>query len=273
MNSPIKSAKIDEKHDRDYYLWILVKNLTNSDCMDFAEFVRKHTQFFLDNTFSEYSTSTTLGILDDGYSLEIKRAEEYYGTETPFILKMWKKDKHIKYEMPLIRYGIYKSETSGQYVARIYAIQQKKAYDETPAVINVKRSFSSVNSGIKKFRDVPPTMVATFSIFCGLLYSRGIQNIEIVDLIPRRYLRFKGAGTEEDRDKIQTHATEKFIRVILRVATSLTGIDVLSYPGDADSYLHIRLNDSILQNNIDSQNTTNQYLNLGLKSAETEKTL
>lgn len=273
MNSPIKSTKMDDKHDMDYYLWILIKNLTNADCMDFTAFVKKHTQFFLDNTFSEYSLSTPLGVLGDGYSLEIKRSEEYYGTETPFILQLWKKDKHIKYEMPLIRYGIYKSETSGQYVARIYAIQQKKTYNETQPVINVKKSFSSINSGIKKFRDVSPSMVAAFSLLCGLLYSRGIQDIEIVDFIPRRYLRFKGAETDEDRDRIQMHATEKFIKVILRVASSLNGIDIISYPGDIDSYLHIRLNENILQNNIESPNTTNQYLNIGLKSVEISKIL
>ena len=116
-------------------------------------------------------------------------------------------------------------------------------------------------------------MVATFSLLCAHFYGREIQDIEIVDFIPRRYLRFKGAKTDEDRDRIQMHATEKFIKFILRVASSLNGIDIISYPGDIDSYLHIRLNENILQNNIESPNTTNQYLNIGLKSVEISKIL
>ena len=274
MRSDLKSTKTDAKHDEDYFLWILIKNLCNTDCDEFCEYVKKQTQFFHDETFSEYSTVTSLGELDDGYSIEVKRSEEYYGTETPFVMVFYKKNNHIKYEMPLIRYGIYQDSISGQRVARIYSIQQKKLYGEGNALIaSVKSSFSSVNSGIKKFRDVPPTMVACFATFCGLLYSRKIYDIEIVDFIPRRYLRFRDAETDEEKDRIQSSATDKFIKTALRVAQSLNGVEVIAYPNDIDSNLHIRLDERIIQNSLQTSNTTNQYLMLGLKSIENQKTL
>ena len=43
---------------------------------------------------------------EETYDILAKRAEEYYGSETPYTMRFWMEKKGFKYTMPFVRYGI-----------------------------------------------------------------------------------------------------------------------------------------------------------------------
>lgn len=262
-NTPIRFTKMDAKHDVSYYLGILTKNLTNADYEHFERYVEIFTQFILDDTFQEYDEKTLIGVMDGEYSLFVRRYSEFYGSETPYAFKMWKKDNHMEYELPLIRYGIYQNKR-GEKIARIFMVQRKKLYRDNAFVRRMNKSFSPINSGVKEYRDITPSMVACMTIFIGMLHQEGIRRIEVADFIPRRYMHFKGVTTEQQRDNIQFHATDKYLRLFLRLNNHLEGLDILAYPNDINSFMHIRMQDKITSRS----KGLNPYLELGLHSKE-----
>lgn len=244
MCTHIRSTIMDKRHDVKYFLGILNKNLSNYDSLHFEEYVENYTQFILDETFSKYKDKTLVGRAGE-YDLLVKRSEEYYGLETPYLFKAFKKNKHIEYELPLIRYGIYTNK-KGEKVVRIYAIQRKRNYVNNSLVQDVKASFRPINSGVKDYRDVAPSMVACLTMFVSLLHQEEIRHIEAVDYVPRRYTHFLGAKTEEERDLIQYRATNKFLKLFLRLSNQIDGFNITSVPNDIDSFLHITLDDELV---------------------------
>lgn len=255
-------TKLDDRHDSAYFLGILIKNLTNEDYLCLEEYVHKFTQFILDDTFCEYDSRKCIGNLNAEYQVEARRFSEFYGAETPFAMKFFKRNKHIQYELPLVRYGIY--EKNGEKVVRIYMVQTKRIYKDTEEVKTIKLSLNAVNSGVKNYRDVPPSMVVSLSLFLGMVHQAGIRHIEVADYIPRRYMHFKGVKTEDERNRIQFHATDKYLRLFLRLHTQLEGFEIESYPNEVDCFMHIHLQEVLRSNNPELQS----YIELGKNTSK-----
>ena len=246
-NTNIRSTKMDKKHDVNYFLFCLIKNLSNYDYNNFEEYIEMYTQFIRDKTFSEYNQKTKIGMLDERTSILVRRTEEYYGAETPYVMKTFIKNNHIEYELPLIRYGI--SENGNKKTACIYMIQRKRQYVESKFTKEVDKLINQVNSGVKNMRDVTPSMIFALTLFLGMIQREGIKDIIVPDFLPRRYAHFQNINSEEQRDKIQSHATEKFLKIFLRLQEQLDGFVITAFPNDIDSSMHICLSDNLKSKN------------------------
>lgn len=249
QSSNLKSTKMDEKHDITYFLFCLIKNLSNYDYNNFEQFIERYTEFHEDNTFSEYDKKTKIGMLDEENSIMVKRTQEYYGFETPFIMKTFVNNKHLEYELPLIRYGI--AGKPNNKTAYIYAVQRKKRYGDNQLKFTkeIDKKINQVNSGVKSMRNVTPSMVLVSTLFIGMLQNEGISNIIIPDLLPRRYIHFTNVSSEEHRDEIQNHATNKFLNIFLRLENQLDGFNITALPNDIDSSMHISVPVRLKSNN------------------------
>lgn len=239
LDTNIKSTKMDEKHDVPYFLFCLIKNLSNYDYNNFEEYIEKYTEFIRDKTFSEYNEKTKIGMLDETNSILVRRAEEYYGAETPYVMKTFIKNSHIEYELPLIRYGI--SRNGNDKTAYIYMVQRKKQYGESKFAKEIDKLINKVNSGVKNMRNVTPSMIFVSTLFVGMLQHEGINDIIVQDFLPRRYAHFQNVTSEEQRDNIQYHATDKFLKIFLRLEEQLEGFKITELPNDIDSSIHISI--------------------------------
>lgn len=244
----IKSVKYDEKHDESYFLHSLLKNIGNDDFENVVEMVRRNTNFLLDTSFSWLDKKLDLGLIDEENHLLVERVQEYYGFETPYMLKFSIANKHMTYELPLIRYGV--EEKNGKKVAYVYAVQRKKVYKNGfDQIEKFEKQIRKINSSVKVNRDLTPSMVLVMTAFCGLAKREGIDEIKMLDFMNRRYFHFKNVTTEEEQDTVQTMTTDKFLKLGLRACDQFEGIDIWSYPNDVDCYLTLKLGSAISSKN------------------------
>ena len=180
-------------------------------------------------------------MLDKENEIFVRRTEEYYGAETPFVMRFYIRNKHIEYELPLIRYGI--AGKPDNQTAYIYMVQRKKKYGDAQLqhTKEIDKIINQVNSGVKSMRNVTPSMIFVSTLFVGMLQREGINTIVIPDFLPRRYAHFHNVSTEEQRDDIQRHATNKFLEIFLRLGEQLDGFTITALPNDIDSFMHVKL--------------------------------
>lgn len=236
----VKSVKYDDKHDESYFLHSLIKNIGNDDFKDVIGMVRRNTRFLIDESFSWLDKKQDLGLIDEENHLLVERVQEYYGFETPFMLKFYIANKHMIYELPLIRYGV--EEKNGKKVAYVYAVQRKKVYKHGfDQIEKFEKQIRKINSGVKTNRDLTPSMVLVMTAFCALAKREGIDTIKMLDFMNRRYFHFKNVTTEEEQMTVQTMTTDKFLKLGLRACDQVEGIDIWAYPNDVDSYLTLKV--------------------------------
>ena len=85
--------------------------------------------------------------------------------------------------MPRISFGIADG------VCYIYAIQNKDSKQNTnnPEYNElVHRTMRSINSGVKKYRNVTPSFVVAIAFFVSYLKSIGIESVEVLSPLPLR---------------------------------------------------------------------------------------
>ena len=236
----IKSVKYDDKHDESYFLHSLIKNIGNDDFENVVEMVRRNTRFLLDQSFCWLDKKQDLGVVDEDMHLLVERVQEYYGFETPFMLKFSVANRHMTYELPLIRYGV--EEKNGKKIAYVYAVQRKKVYKNGfDQIEKFEKQIRKINSGVKTNRDLTPSMVFVMTAFCGLAKREGIDEIKMLDFMNRRYFHFKNVTTEEEQMAVQTMTTDKFLKLGLRACDQFEGIDIWAYPNDVDCYLTLKI--------------------------------
>lgn len=262
--------RIDEEHGIYSYFYYLVKTLTNSDNTDLSKYINVFNGFLNDHKFSKLKTEGKIGRIELGseetekYDVLAKRAEEYYGAETPYTMRFFLDRKGFKYTMPFVRYGI-----SGEQ-AYIYSIQRKgKIKLKYPRIKEIHVKFNKVNSGIKSERDITPSMLISATMFIGMLKGAGIEEVKIADFLTRRYGHYNGVSSYEEADRIQENTTNKFLRIFTRIQGQFDGIDIYSYPNDVDSYLTIKLEDTISSPN----HLLNEFFNLGFEYGKIENNI
>ena len=177
------------------------------------------------------------------------------------------------YKLPVIRYGIYKR--NGKKVCLIGSIQNKSDSYKTDILSKkVDRAKYKVNVGIlEDVYKVEPKNVIALSIFINLLNKEGITEIEVpslyvldydyhekrnkqiqkdfeeewtkemIEKYPEEYERslyyFNRAYKKEDL--ISEIKTERLLLTFRRLLIHYSNGNIDSYPGDADSFMHLTI--------------------------------
>ena len=178
------------------------------------------------------------------------------------------------YTLPVIRYGIF--EENGNKVCSIGSIQDKMdSYEKNNLGKKVERAKYRVNAGVPEedTYKVEPKMLLSLSIFINMLHKEGINEIEVPSLYVLDYdyhirrnsqilSTFKEKWTEEEikehpekykkakdyfertykkEDLISEIKTERLLRIFKRLLHHYPNGHIFSYPGDADSFMHLRI--------------------------------
>ena len=234
---PIYAREVDAP----YLLTWLVKNMTNSDCEDPVSHVNRYADFVADKTFEKMRTPMVLGKIDDAVFYALNTEEYEAGLETSDLFLFFAENGDATSRLPFLRYGIEQTETEP--TAYIYAIQ-RRTVEDTPFNQDLKRIFAKANSGVKEYRDVQPSMLCVLSAFTGMLNAKGIERLKVPDCVVRRWGEFWNSDTEESDVAIQTNATNKFLYTFQRLTNQFNGVDVIAYPNDVDSFMHIRISEN-----------------------------
>ena len=272
INSCDKSFyKFDKEHSMSTYLYYLVKTLTNSDSQDFNQYVKTFIGFLKDDRFVALKRESKIGEIkledesEETYDILAKRAEEYYGSETPYTMRFWMEKKGFKYTMPFVRYGI--DDKNGK--AYIYSIQRKGKLKRGKNIKEINGRFNRVNSGVKQNRDITPSMLISATMFLGMCKGIGLENIKVADFLTRRFGYYRGAIGTEEAMKLQENITNKFLRTFSRLVSQFDGIDIVSYPNDYDSYFNLRLGKNISSTN----KLLNDFFQVGYRYGKNQKSL
>lgn len=250
-------------------------NATYDDFSDSEEFLRKQISFLKDNTFSEYNEPTIIGYSEmlGGY-VEIENISEPILNETPNSLKisLVEPETNEKYTFPLVRYGIKDGK------CYIYAVQKNKKFDIDNSfkkkvnrrLFKIGENFDTKNDTYENYKegnlkDVSASFVVASNIALGLLSSKGINDIVVPSILIERWnAKEKNiivrSGREENKEEyietnkdehneIQRNLTEKLLRTFLRIISHNNTFEVMSYPFDIDSSLHIRTSPELDCNN------------------------
>lgn len=256
-------------------LTTLWANATYDDFSDSEEFLRKQISFLKDNTFSEYNEPTIIGYSEmlGGY-VEIENISEPILNETPNSLKisLVEPETNEKYTFPLVRYGIKDGK------CYIYAVQKNKKFDidnnfkkkVNRKLFKIGENFDTKNDTYENYKegnlkDVSASFVVASNIALGLLSSKGISDIVVPSILIERWnAKEKNiivrSGREENKEEyietnkdehneIQRNLTEKLLRTFLRIISHNNTFEVMSYPFDIDSSLHIRTSPELDCNN------------------------
>lgn len=256
-------------------LTTLWANATYDDFSDSEEFLRKQISFLKDNTFSEYNEPTIIGYSEmlGGY-VEIENISEPILNETPNSLKisLVEPETNEKYTFPLVRYGIKDGK------CYIYAVQKNKKIDidnnfkkkVNRKLFKIGENFDTKNDTYENYKegnlkDVSASFVVASNIALGLLSSKGINDIVVPSILIERWnAKEKNiivrSGREENKEEyietnkdehneIQRNLTEKLLRTFLRIISHNNTFEVMSYPFDIDSSLHIRTSPELDCNN------------------------
>ena len=256
-------------------LTTLWANATYDDFSDSEEFLRKQISFLKDNTFSEYNEPTIIGYSEmlGGY-VEIENISEPILNETPNSLKisLVEPETNEKYTFPLVRYGIKDGK------CYIYAVQKNKKFDidnnfkkkVNRKLFKIGENFDTKNDTYENYKegnlkDVSASFVVASNIALGLLSSKGINDIVVPSILIERWnAKEKNiivrSGREENKEEyietnkdehneIQRNLTEKLLRTVLRIISHNNTFEVMSYPFDIDSSLHIRTSPELDCNN------------------------
>lgn len=187
------------------------------------------------------------------------------------------------YTLPVIRYGIY--ERNGKKVCSIGSIQDKSdSFKQTDLSKKINRKKYKANEGISEedTKQVEPKNILALSIFINLLNREGITEIEVPSLYVLDYdyhikrnkqilKNFKKDWTEETIKKypeeykrcsyyfnksynkqelISEIKTERILLTFRRLLQHYQNSSIISYPGDADSFMHLRVPIMKSENNI-----------------------
>lgn len=247
-------------------LSLLWSNATYDDFEQPENFLKKQIAFLKDETFSEYVEPTIIGYCENlGGYIEIENIKENILNETPYALKISiiEPETNERYTFPLVRYGIEDNK------CYIYAIQKNKRFDidnrfkkkVNRRLFQIGENFDIENDvfdnyGEGNLKDVSASFVVASNIALGLLASKNINDIVIPSILIARW-NAKESGiivkskkennkeeyinsSKEEHNKIQNNLTEKLLRTFLRIVSHNKTFEVLSYPFDIDSSLHIK---------------------------------
>ena len=268
----------NKKYIIDFILTNLWSNVTDVDLVNPINYLEKRINFLSDPLYDYDSKVVYLKNIDflnnSNIEYSINLNNPIYETPYCFSSSINKEnDKSQIYELPKIYYGISDN------TCYIYAIKgvEKSKKSNSEYTKKIERLLYKVNKDINDdyelddIKNVTPNAIVALTIFIKLLKENGINKINVIDYMPIRYkakerafnrkldkLKEKSiSDTEIDKkiesfnielDRIQKNITDKFIRNFIRLQYQLGNIDIISYPKDVDSMMHIKINDNCFDN-------------------------
>ena len=151
------------------YIWA---NITPTEMKCIEKYIEKYICFISDNTLKISSgyEKTNIG------NLHFNVLKQSIMQETPYCFKSYfENDDGSKFSLPRISFGIKDN------ICYIYAIQNKDSKINIDAKYNllVKDSIRSINSGVKKYRNVSPSFIISLSLFISFLKHNNISKVKV----------------------------------------------------------------------------------------------
>ena len=261
------------------YLFV---NANTEEFLNPEDLLRRKIAFLTDDTFNYLDNGSEIFLDDFMFNSNIKIKRSVHGLvmETPYKLEvsLVNRDNIDEIECPLadITYGI--SEESGEKVCYVYSIMKPKekkdiSTGEKTYQKKINRALYKLNEGVmeqesdefiqykngesdyypENISDVTHSFVLALSAFMALLQKEGITKVRAVPYLPVRYLGrdvaasritdiVKRSELEERNDRIQSNATEKFIRTFRRVAYHMgDAMELWGLPYEQDEFLTYKL--------------------------------
>ena len=180
--SKIYNIELDDYNIKKLLI-LLWANITNEEMLNIDDFVQKYIDFINNNDLNGLCGNTEISGLG---KINFKFDKQSYKQETPYCFNSYFSDiinGHEEiYHLPRISYGLKDDK------CYIYAIQNKEKNDDTLLYNElVKKKMNSLNSGVKKYRNVSPSALTSLILFLFILNSYNINDIEVVCNLPIRH--------------------------------------------------------------------------------------
>jgi len=245
-------------------LALLFANATVENFNNPCEFLRKRINFIKNDISDNYSLGYC-DILKGNVFIGIEK--DIINNETPYqmVIKVLS-EMGDEFVFPKIKLGI----SDG--VVYIYAIQNK-LNENNSFCKKINRILYKVGEGynsdyeenIEDLRDVTASFLLALNMCISYLYHNGYTKIVVPSLLNPRWnakaisneikIQIMGLSGEKvkelsnNQDYLQYNLTNKLIRTFLRLGCHYNNIDVLSFPYEIDSCLHMYINDNNIQCN------------------------
>ena len=236
----------------------LFANATGEDFNDPISFLRKRIAF-IDNHKDKNINLGYSKILDA--NLELIILKDSLNNEAPSQLVVRATDGKEKWISPRVKFGI-DSDT-----VYIYAIQNGDKNDGSLSkkinrkLYKVGEGFNASNE-VENLKDITASFLVILNMAISYFRSLGYEKIVVPSMLVVRWNAKKiilnhkqhvRKGFEETMQKldnelevIQRNLTNKLIRTFLRLACHYNNIDIVSFPYELDSSLHMKLDNEIM---------------------------
>ena len=267
--------EINENDNKEKFIMTRIwSNATFEDFQNPIDFLRNRIAFF-DNKFKFNDLTGYSNLLKGNIIINLEK--DIIDNETPYKLKIKVVDDFGNEALlPSVKLGLVDNK------AYIYAIQrEQKNYKDSEFSKKVNRVLYKANEGfdplndnydiygVGNLKDVSTSFLMSANICLSILERNGIEEIVIPSILIQRYnsrnIKYniqKNLKQEnckeindsviseyenniENNNSIQENLTEKLIRTFLRLGHHHSNIDILSYPTEIDTSLHIKFNNEI----------------------------
>ena len=257
----VKNCKYDDKYmicKEKLLLMCLFVNATVEDFNNPIDFLRKRIAFF-DNYNDK---RIVLGYSDSlKANVDLIRCKDTINNEgtEQFVVKAY--DEKEKYIFPRVKFGISDDKVY------VYAIQNEDK-NEGELSKKINRKLYKVGEGFtdrggdENPKDITASFLVVLNMFMAYFNSLGYTKFIIPTMLNIRYnskklihhAKYQYGRIDIDKknnldmqlDNIQSNLTNKLIRTFLRLACHYNNIDVISFPYELDSALHIEVNNNTL---------------------------
>ena len=244
-------------------LALLFANATMEDFNNPIDFLKKRINFIYNDLTGSY---------DFGYCESLKGKllltveKDIINNETPYQLVIRViSDKMEEFVFPRIKFGVSDNDVY------IYAIQNKRNEENSfckkinRVIYRVGEGYNDDNQNEESLKDITASFLLSLNIGISFLFNMGYTKIVVPSILVSRWnakklsnlLKIKIKNLNDDdasnmelgQDYLQYNLTNKLIRTFLRLGCHYSNIDILSFPYEIDSCLHIGINDNSVECN------------------------
>ena len=245
-------------------LALLFANATIEDFNNPIDFLKRRIDFIY-NYLTGNKDFGYCDVFNGNLSLVIEK--DTINNETPYqmVIKCTSNDGD-QFIFPKIKFGI------GDDTVYIYAIQNR-GNENNSFCKKINRVLYRVGEGFnadmdensENLKDITASFLVSLNIAISYLFNNGYDKIIVPSLLVERWnaknisntlkIKIKNLDDDsarelfDDQDYIQQNLTNKLIRTFLRLGCHYNNIDVLSFPYEVDSCLHIGINDNLVKCN------------------------
>ena len=265
--SKFLSSIPDENLRKKAVLTLLWSNATIEDFSDPVNFLRQRISFFENGNLFKDDISFYSETLNSDVLISVNKS--LIESETPYYFSIKLKQGEEEFYLPNVYFGISDNK------AYVYAVQNdRKKVNDGKYAKKMKRLLYKVDDGLDvlndnfenydmgNLKDVSSGFVLASNIVCGIFKKMGIEDVvipsiliarwnakEISNDVKREMQREDLVVSDDEHERIQSNLTEKFLRTFRRIAHHHSGVDIVSYPFDVDSYMQLKLSDENVCNN------------------------